>query len=410
MGTNKISIPEGWRKISIGECVVEKKKSPINVEDANEYGIYPFFTSGESVLRYNEKLVDGENLYIADGGTADVKYYNGASAYSNHTYVIGCKDGYCTKFIYYVLLYLTDYIDKNYFQGTGLKNLQKKDFKKHEIIIPESKDEQQRIADALSKIDESLSQTQSLIDKYELIKRGLMQDLLTLGIDSNGNVRSEKTHRFKDSPLGRIPEEWKYVTFRDVAGNVPDYIKTGPFGSSLKGEHWKESGVPVITIGALGEEDFIEQNLLFISKEKASELNSYSLKEGDILFSRVADVGRSLIIDKKHEGWIMSSNFMRLRIDKRIIDPYVIYLTIKYSNNFKSQINRNVNSSGRSVTNTSILNSLYIPLMDSSEQSQIISVFNNSANALSAISREVDSLEKQKRGLLADLITGKVRV
>lgn len=159
METNKIIIPEGWRKISIGECVVEKKKSPINVEDANEYGLYPFFTSGGNVLRYDSNLVDGENLYIADGGTADVKYYNGASAYSNHTYVLGCKEGYCTKFIYYVLLYLTDYIDKNYFQGTGLKNLQKKDFKHHEIIIPESKDEQQRIADALSKLDDSLSQT-----------------------------------------------------------------------------------------------------------------------------------------------------------------------------------------------------------------------------------------------------------
>lgn len=410
MEIKKISIPEGWRKISIGECVVEKKKSPIKVDDAANYGQYPFFTSGEAVLQHDSKLVDGENIYLATGGMANVKYFNGEAAYSTDTYVLGTKENICPKFMYYVLLFLKQYIDINYFQGSGLKHLQKKDFKRHEIVIPESKDEQQRIADALSKLDDSLSKTQSLIDKYELIKRGLMQDLLALGIDSNGNVRSENTHKFKDSPLGRIPEEWKCVTFRDVAGNVPDYIKTGPFGSSLKGEHWKESGVPVITIGALGEENFIEQNLLFISKEKASELNSYSLKEGDILFSRVADVGRSLIIDKKQEGWIMSSNFMRLRIDKRIIDPYIIYLTIKYSNNFKSQINRNVNSSGRSVTNTSILNSLYIPLMDCSEQSQIINVFNKNVNALSAISREVDSLEKQKRGLLSDLITGRLRI
>ena len=35
-----------------------------------------------------------------------------------------------------------------------------------------------------------------------------MQDLLTRGIDEHGNLRSEQTHEFKDSPLGRIPVEW----------------------------------------------------------------------------------------------------------------------------------------------------------------------------------------------------------
>lgn len=410
MEINKIPIPEGWRKVSIGECVVEKKKSPVKVDDAANFGLYPFFTSGEAVLQHDCKLIDGENLYLATGGMANVKYFNGEAAYSTDTYVLGTKENICPKFMYYVLLFLRQYIDINYFQGSGLKHLQKKDFKHHEIIIPESKDEQQRIADALSKLDDSLSKTHSLIDKYDLIKRGLMQDLLTFGIDSEGNVRSEKTHKFKDSPLGRIPEEWECVTFKNVAGNISDYIKTGPFGSSLKGEHWKETGVPVITIGALGEDEFINDNLLFISQDKANELYKYSLKEGDILFSRVADVGRSLIIDKDHAGWIMSSNFMRLRIDTDIINPIIIYLNIKFSRQFKSQIARNVNSSGRAVTNTSILNSLLIPKMDKNEQERIVDTYMRIVAAHETIAKEQLSLYNQKQGLLSDLITGKVRI
>ena len=410
MEINKIPIPEGWRKVSIGECVVEKKKSPVKVDDAANFGLYSFFTSGEAVLQHDCKLIDGENLYLATGGMANVKYFNGEAAYSTDTYVLGTKENICPKFMYYVLLFLRQYIDINYFQGSGLKHLQKKDFKHHEIIIPESKDEQQRIADALSKLDDSLSKTHSLIDKYELIKRGLMQDLLTFGIDSEGNVRSEKTHKFKDSPLGRIPEEWECVTFKNVAGNISDYIKTGPFGSSLKGEHWKETGVPVITIGALGEDEFINDNLLFISQDKANELYKYSLKEGDILFSRVADVGRSLIIDKDHAGWIMSSNFMRLRIDTDIINPIIIYLNIKFSRQFKSQIARNVNSSGRAVTNTSILNSLLIPKMDKNEQERIVDTYMRIVAAHETIAKEQLSLYNQKQGLLSDLITGKVRI
>ena len=40
-----------------------------------------------------------------------------------------------------------------------------------------------------------------------------MQDLLTRGIDEHGNLRSEQTHEFKDSPLGRIPVEWEVREF-----------------------------------------------------------------------------------------------------------------------------------------------------------------------------------------------------
>ena len=99
MEINKISIPKGWRKIPIGECVVEKKKSPIKVDDAANFGQYPFFTSGEAVLQHDCKLIDGENLYLATGGMANVKYFNGEAAYSTDTYVLGTKENICTKFI-----------------------------------------------------------------------------------------------------------------------------------------------------------------------------------------------------------------------------------------------------------------------------------------------------------------------
>ena len=46
-----------------------------------------------------------------------------------------------------------------------------------------------------------------------------MQDLLTRGIDEHGNLRSEQTHQFKDSPLGRIPMEWDTRRFADITPN-----------------------------------------------------------------------------------------------------------------------------------------------------------------------------------------------
>lgn len=407
METNKIIIPEGWRKISIGECVVEKKKSPINVEDANEYGLYPFFTSGGNVLRYDSNLVDGENLYIADGGTADVKYYDGASAYSNHTYVLGCKEGYCTKFIYYVLLYLTDYIDKNYFQGTGLKNLQKKDFKRHEIIIPESKDEQQRIADALSKLDDSLSQTQSLIDKYELIKRGLMQDLLTFGIDSEGNVRSEKTHKFKDSPLGRIPEEWKWVILK----NLEQYgcrIQTGPFGTLLHTYDYCDDGIPVIMPKDIQNNKIIDKDLLFVGEKKAYELNRFRAHEGDLLVARKGDVSKLALVDKKHDDVLCGSDCILIKMPKNISSSFFFF----YYQSFgflKEVVSQSVGTTLPTLK-PSILKELHIPIMSMQEDNYISKVITQTNDAISEEYNILKKLNAQKQGLLSDLITGKVRI
>ena len=407
MEINKIPIPEGWRKISIGECVVEKKKSPINVEDANEYGLYPFFTSGGNVLRYDSNLVDGENLYIADGGTADVKYYDGASAYSNHTYVLGCKEGYCTKFIYYVLLYLTDYIDTNYFQGSGLKHLQKKDFKRHEIIIPESKDEQQRIADALSKLDDSLSQTQSLIDKYELIKRGLMQDLLTFGIDNEGNVRSEKTHKFKDSPLGRIPEEWKWVILK----NLEQYgcrIQTGPFGTLLHTYDYCDDGIPVIMPKDIQNNKIIDKDLLFVGEKKAYELNRFRAHEGDLLVARKGDVSKLALVDKKHDDVLCGSDCILIKMPKNISSSFFFF----YYQSFgfiKEVVSQSVGTTLPTLK-PSILKELHIPIMSMQEDNYISKVITQTNDAISEEYNILKKLNAQKQGLLSDLITGKVRI
>ncbi len=72
----------------------------------------------------------------------------------------------------------------------------------------------------MSSIDKAIEQTEKLIEKQKRIKRGLLHDLLTKGIDENGAIRSEATHEFKDSPLGRIPKDWEVAS----VGNLFEMI------------------------------------------------------------------------------------------------------------------------------------------------------------------------------------------
>ncbi len=78
----------------IEDILVENPKSSVQVGEAKDVdGDYPFFTSGDAVLRRPESLVVGRNCYLNTGDNAGVKYYVGKAAYSTDTWCISAKDG-----------------------------------------------------------------------------------------------------------------------------------------------------------------------------------------------------------------------------------------------------------------------------------------------------------------------------
>ncbi|WP_163563948.1 restriction endonuclease subunit S [Helicobacter suis] len=126
--------------VRLGEVILERPKSKIQVNQAkeNKEGKYPFYTSGLNVYRYDEALIEGENIYLSTGGNAVVQFYKGKSAYSTDTFVITSNDPLValTKFIFYVLETQIDYINTHFFKGSGLKHLQKPDFRNLKIPLP----------------------------------------------------------------------------------------------------------------------------------------------------------------------------------------------------------------------------------------------------------------------------------
>lgn len=129
-------IPEGWSVVSLGEILEENTKSKIQVKQARDIkGEYPFFTSGTTVLEYDEFLVSGRNIFLNTGGVAGVNFYIGKAAYSTDTWCIKAKDD-LTDFLYLYLSSVIDIINTQYFEGSALKHLKKKALKERKIAIP----------------------------------------------------------------------------------------------------------------------------------------------------------------------------------------------------------------------------------------------------------------------------------
>lgn len=87
--------------------------------------------------------------------------------------------------------------------------------------------EQATIAEVLSTVDEAIVESETLIAKQGRIKIGLMQHLCAHGIDSHGKVRSENTHAYKESAVGRIPEEWRTASVAEMFENRRERGKPG---------------------------------------------------------------------------------------------------------------------------------------------------------------------------------------
>lgn len=120
----------------LGDILIENAKSTIQVGEAKDKsGDYPFFTSGDAVLRWTEPIVEGRNTFLNTGGNADVKFYVGATAYSTDTWCITAKDD-MEDYLYMLLSSIKQELNLKFFQGTGLKHLQKPLLKEKAIYIP----------------------------------------------------------------------------------------------------------------------------------------------------------------------------------------------------------------------------------------------------------------------------------
>lgn len=276
-----------------------------------------------------------------------------------------------------------------------------------------SYDEQTKIAEILDTLDAAIRGTEAVVAKLKAMKQGLLNDLLTRGIDENGDLRPlqlEAPHLYKQTPLGWLPKEWDTSKLPGLAQSNRPVIKTGPFGSSLKGEHWRETGRPVITIGSFGESGFIEDELLFIDERKAMSMIEYEVDPGDLVFSRVADVGRSLVVGESEAGWIMSSNLMRISVERKKLLPSLLHVQLRHSASLRKQMSQLVNSAGRDVANSAVLLALDIAVPPVREQIEIENAFVCNDEKLVQEERQLDKLRLQKFGLMDDLLTGRTSV
>lgn len=292
--------------------------------------------------------------------------------------------------------------------GSSIPHIFQRDMVSLPIPIPPKK-QQRDIAVVLDTIDTTIRQTEVIIEKLKQVKQGLLHDLLTRGINANGELRplpSQAPHLYKDSPLGWIPKEWQC----EIVGNVID--------SSPKNGIYKppqDIGFGALLVGQTaftreGSVDFSQARRAYIS---SAELAAFGLCENDLLVSRVfatrEGVGQPVIVPALTEAAVYESNMMRLRSRQETLEPHLLFHWLK-GQIARSWIMARAFASNQASINRETLCSVPLPLPPKKEQlgmHRLIGAHDDRAK------KETHALEKMRElkfGIMDDLLTGRIRV
>ena len=276
---------------------------------------------------------------------------------------------------------------------------------------PETTNEQTAIVRVLDTVDEAIQQTAALIEKLKKIKAGLLHDLLTRGINENGQLRDFVRHpdQFKDSPLGKVPKAWKV----EPLSALIDSLESGVSVNSQDREKGpSELGVLKTSCVNGGVFDCKEHKAV-VSRDV--QRTSCRVRANSIIVSRMNTpilVGENAFVDRDYPGL-----FLPDRLWQTVMNPDRATCVRWLSHVLQYEPTRRCISDTATGTSGSMKNiaqrkflAIMIRVPEPGEQQEIAIRVDAMANRLQAETATLRKLTMMKRGLMQDLLQGRVRV
>jgi len=395
-----------WKDITLGAVLKYEQPYKYTVESTqyNNSGV-PVLTAGKSfILGYTSEM---NNLYsnlpviIFDDFTSDCKFVDFPFKVKSSAMKFlkeRNEEEISLKYFYEILQTLK--LDS---VGGDHKRRWISEYSKIKIKAPDFI-EQTRIAEILSTADEAIAHTEALIAKYQRIKTGLMQDLLTKGIDEKGNIRSKETHKFVVKNGVEVPEEWEVKQIIKTT-----YIKARIGWQGLKASEFIIEGPYLVTGTDFQNGEINWKTCYHVTEERFQEAKYIQLKENDLLITKDGTIGKTALVRNCPEKAVLNSGVFVLRCnDGSFKNEFLYYiLNSKYFEDFlyKTQGGSTINHLYQRE-----FERFYFPCPDITEQNKIINVINQSIDLITEEKFKLSKLQSIKTGLMQDLLSGKVRV
>ncbi len=432
-----------WQKVRLKE-VLKHRKGTILISDNAEYKLcrvqlhrrgvllrgkqfgYEIKTKKQQVCRTGDLVV--AEMDAKFGGYGFIPKELEGAIVSSHYYLYELDRNKIAQG-YFQTLINTDYI-QNQIEAKGSTNyssIRAWEFLEYEIPLPDL-DQQTRISEQFFKY---LSFKDSLNSEHEKqsgylirLRQAILQEAIEgkLTVDwrienpvhkgdpntaaaallqkikaekqkliAEGKIKKEKPLapiKPEEMPFG-LPEGWVWCRIDYLVPSLHRDLRTGPFGSSLHKSDHRQSGVPVLGIESIGKNGvYTGINKIYVDEKKAADLSSFEVKNGDIIISRSGTVGELCRLPDEFEYGLISTNLMKISLNKTIILPTFFCLLFKGAKSIEQQLFTLCSGTSRLFLTQSILSKLSFPLPPLAEQTAIV-------NRVDRLLAMVDELEKQ---------------
>ena len=363
-----------WEEKRLGEISNIDKGQQISEENIDINGRYYHLNGGVTPSnRTNLFNREANTISISEGGNScgyvkwnSEKFFSGGHNYTLQNIRNSIDDKYLFQFL--------KSIESNIMKlrvGGALPNIQKKDISKVLIKLP-CFEEQQKIADFLSTVDQKISAQKAIVVDYEELKKGTMQKIFNQEL------------RFRDDNGNEFPE-WEKE-------------KLGTLTTALSNKN-KDNDLDVYSIS--NQNGFVPQNMQFEDRTIASENRSnYKVVEyRNYAYnpSRI-NVG-SIAFLKENKKVIVSPLYVIFKCNEEKLTCEFLENYLK-TDNFKKGMQQNIKGSVRESLDYEGFSDIKIMLPCLEEQKKI-------ADCLSALDRKIEAekkiladLEELKKGLL----------
>lgn len=387
-------LPSEWEVVKLGDICKFYKGKGISKNDISKNGIN-CIRYGELYTIYDEKInkiysktnLNPKNLFLSkfndiiipSSGETAIEISKASCVLLDNVALGGDLNVLRTKengiFISYYLNHMAKNEIAKLAQGFSIVHLYEKELKTLKIPLPPL-NEQRKIAEILSSYDEAILLTSNLISAKKEFKKALMQNLLTAKIcfpNFNGI--------WKEVKLGKFIKE---QTIRNTKNINLVLSVTNKFG-------------------------FVEQSNYFEKEVASKDTSNYKvIKNGNFAYnpSRI-NVGSIALLENFEVG-ILSPMYVIFDCLDGINKKFLKYWL--QSHNFTGNLYKYLAGSVRETLNFKDMKNFKIKLPNLAEQTKIAEILSSVDDEIDLLNQKLEQLNLQKRGIMQNLLSGKIRV
>jgi len=266
------------------------------------------------------------------------------------------------------------------------------------IALP-SLSEQRKIADIFSSLEDTLEKTQAIIDQLEVVKNGLLWELLTKGI---GNPKSQCHKEFGVS----IPIHWQVLPFDKLLSGIDAGWSPQCESRSASDGEWG-----VLKVSAVSSGRYIQAENKALPKPMESRPD-LEVRQGDVLIARANGVlelvGRSAFVHRTRTRLMLSDKTLRLRPLHEQLLPYFLHLLLGFEP-VRTQVLEGATGSHMRNISQSAIRKVIAPIPPLAEQKTIADTAIAIEERIAAERESLTAQKELKASLLDSLLSGQIR-